>query len=64
MNNIIKQPRWKKVEYSRNQIIKAGKTIKKECSATEEENALKIIDNWRVAHAFPLQVIYMHLNYI
>ncbi len=62
MNNIIKQPRWKKVEYSRNQIIKAGKTIKKECSATEEENALKIIDNWRVAHAFPLQVIYMHLK--
>lgn len=62
MDNYIKQPRWKKVEYSRNQIIKAGKTIKKECTPAEEEKALRIIDNWRAAHAFPLQVIYMHLK--
>lgn len=62
MDGIIKQPRFKKVEYSRSKIIKAGKTIKKECSVTDEENALKIIDNWRAAHAFPLQVIYMHLK--
>lgn len=60
----IKQPRWKKVEYSRNQIINAGKTIKKDCSPEEKRNALKIIDNWRAAHAFPLQVIYMHLKRI
>lgn len=62
MNN-INQPRWKKVEYSRSQIIKAGKTIKNENITLEEKkNALKVIDNWRAAHAYPLQVIYMHLK--
>ena len=59
---MIKQPRWKKVEYSRNQIIKAGKTIKKDCTPEEREFALKVIDNWRASHAFPLQIIYMHLK--
>lgn len=59
---MIKQPRWKKVEYSRNQIIKAGKTIKKDCTQEEKEFALKVIDNWRASHAFPLQIIYMHLK--
>lgn len=61
--NRIKQPRWKKVEYSRNQIIKAGKTIKsKDATIQEKEFALKVIDNWRAAHAYPLQVIYVHLK--
>ena len=61
----IKQPRWKKVEYSRNQIIKAGKTIKKpQITYEEKEHALKVIDNWRASHAFPLQVFYMHLKRI
>ena len=27
---VTKQPKWKTVEYSRNQIIKAGKIIKKD----------------------------------
>lgn len=61
---MINQPRWKKVEYSRSQIIKAGKTIKKDCSDEEKEFALKVIDNWRAAHAYPLQVVYMHLKRI
>ena len=65
-NNIVKldiQPKWKTVEYSRNQIIKAGKTIRN-TDATEEETeeAIKVIDNWRAAHAFPLHVIYIHLR--
>ena len=58
----ISRPRWKKVEFSRNEIIKAGKTIRNVCSKEEEEHALEVIDNWRAAHAFPLQVIYMHLK--
>lgn len=32
----IKQPRWKEVEYSRSQIIKAGKIVRKEESTTEQ----------------------------
>lgn len=63
MENIIKQPRWKKVEYSRNQIIKAGKTIRKTDASDEDiKEAITVIDNWRAAHAFPLHVIYIHLR--
>lgn len=60
---ITNQPKWKIVEYSRSQIIKAGKTIKKEDAPEREAaQATKIIDNWRAAHAFPMHVIYMHLR--
>ncbi len=60
---MIKQPRWKTVEYSRSQIIRASKIIKKvDATEQEKENAIKIMDNWRAAHAFPLHVIYMHLR--
>lgn len=60
---IIQQPKWKKVEYSRNQIKKAGSLIRKESlTADEEAYAIKVIDNWRAAHAFPMHVIYMHLR--
>lgn len=60
---ITNQPKWKSVEYSRNQIIKAGKTIKNDNALPQEiDNATDIIDNWRAAHAFPMHVIYMHLR--
>lgn len=63
MNSIVKQPKWKTVEYSRSQIIKAGKTIKKADAAIDEiKYATKVIDNWRASHAFPMHVIYMHLR--
>ena len=63
MNSIVKQPKWKAVEYSRNQIIKAGKTIKRASATTDEITyATKVIDNWRASHAFPMHVIYMHLR--
>ena len=63
MKNIIKQPRWKTVEYSKNQIVKAGKTIRKSSSDTEEyKHAVEIIDSWRAAHAYPLHIIYTHLR--
>ena len=57
--------KWKTVEYSRSQIDKAGKIIKDESAETEDiRKAELIIDNWRGAHAFPLQVFYMHLRRI
>lgn len=63
MNSIVNQPKWKTVEYSRNQIIKAGRIIKKSESTNEEVlYATRVIDNWRAAHAFPMHVIYMHLR--
>lgn len=53
--------KWKELEYSRTQIIGAGKIIKDDC-ATEDQiaQAMEAIDNWRAAHAFPLHVIYIH----
>lgn len=63
MKHSIDQPKWKVVEYSRGQIIKAGKTIRN-TDLTDEERveSIKVIDNWRAAHAFPLHVIYIHLR--
>lgn len=57
------QPRWKTVEYSKKQIVNAGKIVTQNNQNTDEyKHALDIIDNWRAAHAFPLHVIYMHLR--
>lgn len=63
MESAVAQPKWKVVEYTRSQIINAGKTIRR-INSTEDElkNAVKIVDNWRAAHAFPLHIIYTHLR--
>ena len=59
----LEKPRWKAVEYSRSQIIKAGKVIKDAVALPEDvENATKVVDNWRAAHAYPLHVIYIYLR--
>lgn len=59
----VRQQKWKKVEYSRSKIIKSGKIIRKEDSTEDQiEEATRVIDNWRAAHAFPLHVIYIHLR--
>ena len=60
----FESPRWKTVEYSRSQIIKAGKIIKNAFDHTPEqvEEAISVIDNWRAAHAYPMHVIYTHLR--
>ncbi len=59
------QPKWKVVEYSRNQIIKAGKKVKDgNLSPDDEQQAIAVIDNWRAAHGYPLHVIYMNLRHM
>ena len=59
----LNRQRWKKVEYSRSRIIKAGKKIKNTNLTSEElEEETRVINNWRAAHAYPLHVIYMHLR--
>lgn len=61
--SIVEQQKWKKVEYSRSKIIKSGKIIKNPNANQEQiDEATRVIDNWRAAHAFPLHVIYMHLR--
>ena len=51
------------VKNSRSQIKKAGKTfVSSTATGDEKADALIVINNWRAAHAFPLQVIYVHLK--
>ena len=56
--------KWKKVENSRNQIKKAGKKFAKNSfdDVIDKERAIDIIDNWRAAHAYPLQIIASNLR--
>lgn len=64
MKNLdISQPRWKIPEFTKRQINEAGIVIRSVASTQEERTeALKIIDNWRSAHAYPLHVFYMNLR--
>ena len=55
--------KWEVPRYSGNQINKAGKIIADSFSTPKErEEALKILNNWRAAHAYPLQVICSNLR--
>lgn len=55
--------KWKIPEYSKSQVIKAGKALRDLTPGDEGyPDALSIVDNWRAAHAFPLQVLYCNLN--
>ncbi len=59
----INQPRWKEPEYTKKQINEAGSVMRNgAASERERKDALKIIDNWRSAHAYPLHVFYMNLR--
>ena len=58
-----KKPNWEKPEYSKSQIIKAGKIVKKESPVNSDyKKAMLLIDNWRASHAYPLQIIYSNLK--
>ena len=55
--------KWEIPLYSGNQINKAGKIISDSNSTPKErEKALKIVNNWRASHAYPLQIICSHLR--
>lgn len=63
MNTSLNQPKWKVVEYTRSQIVNAGKIIRQDDQNTDEyKSAVDVVDNWRASHAFPLHIIYMHLR--
>ena len=54
---------YEPIKYSRSKINKAGKSyISSTATPDEKTAALNLINNWRAAHAFPLQVIYVHLK--
>lgn len=54
---------WEKLKYNKREINKAG-TILCDNISTEEEkgNALKIVNNWRAVHSYPMHVFQMRLK--
>lgn len=55
--------KWEIPKYTKSEINKAGKIIADPFSTSEErEEALVILNNWRAAHAYPLQVICSNLR--
>lgn len=59
----INKQEWEIPQYSKREINNAGNIIRKENHTEEEYNdALKVIDNWRASHAYPLHIIYMYLQ--
>ena len=54
---------WAKPEYSRQEVNWAGMALTNGFSSSnEEETSLAIINNWRGAHAFPLNTLQMYLR--
>lgn len=54
---------WEIPKYSKSEINKAGSIIADPSSTKENRNnALVILNNWRAAHAYPLQVICSNLR--
>lgn len=63
MNSSDKREQWETPKYSKSEINKAGSIIADSSSTKEErDNALIILNNWRAAHAYPLQVICSNLR--
>jgi len=63
MSSQDQKEQWETPKYSKSQINKAGSIIANSSSAKEDrDNALIILNNWRTAHAYPLQVICSNLR--
>lgn len=63
MNKQNTRNKWEIPQYSKSQINKAGNIIANSYSSSEDRNnALVILNNWRAAHAYPLQVICSNLR--
>lgn len=55
--------KWEVPKYTKSEINKAGKIIADSSSTPKErKEALIILNNWRAAHAYPLQVICSNLR--
>lgn len=55
--------KWEISKYSKSEINKAGSIIANPNSSQEKrDNALIVLNNWRAAHAYPLQVISSNLR--
>lgn len=62
MSSVTKE-KWEIPKYSKSEINKVGQIIANPTATPEERNsALKILNNWRASHAYPLQIICSNLR--
>lgn len=45
---------WPKPEYSRTQVDKAGKILRKSCGNIQDKKTIQILNNWRSSHSCPM----------
>lgn len=63
VNKSVPDKKWEVPLFSRAEINSAGRTIANPKATKEErEAALKVMNNWRASHAYPLQVIASNLR--
>lgn len=55
--------RWQKPQFSDSEVDQAGQVlISDTADSHERDEALEVLDNWRAAHAFPLNSLQMNLR--
>jgi len=60
---VVSNVSWTVPEYGSNQIKRAGEIIVSGNQDSDEcRSAMAVVDNWRLAHAYPLNVFYMYLK--
>ena len=64
-NEMVVKNMWKKSGYTKKEINDAGKQIiNKNLSSEERKRCIAIIDNWRAAHAYPMNTFAIHLKHL
>lgn len=53
---------WTKPEYTRTEVDRAGEALINGATQEEKSNALKVLDNWRASHSYPLHVFKIRLK--
>lgn len=60
MKEVFKNMSWRVPEYSKNKVKKAGYVViapDADINSDKYQESLKVIDNWRASHGYPLYVI-------
>src|SRR3989338_8875167 len=56
---------WEIPKYPKHEVNKAGDILISDATSIEEkENAIKILDNWRASHSYPMHIFQMRLSNI
>lgn len=53
---------WAKPQHTKNEVNRAGKVLTGEVFSLDIQSALKIVNNWRSSHAYPLHIVTKRLK--